>query len=241
MKTNLEKWNYYLSLLNKKADVFMDTINPLIPDKFYLVTQIGIIHECTILNRHYSFGLYFNGKKPTKKNVENIKSIYDSEIQFKTDKAWFDYSYMWRIYDGIEQFCRTSIHIQNVFKNEFAFLNKEDAEHKAKVIIFLNEEENQFKEINKKDVNYNYAANGYKFLGWQNSWKHVYFDENHNLCSETGKPSVTFGYLTLDHPEYGKCRDLKHRWIEISHNQRGSENTVSCPICKIYWKYDCSD
>ena len=23
--------------------------------------------------------------------------------------------------------------------------------------------------------------------------------------------------------------------------QRGSENTVSCPICKIFWKYDCSD
>lgn len=101
-------------------------------------------------------------------------------------------------------------------------------------------EEKTFKNEHGKDTKYNYNQNGYKFLGWQNGWKHVYFDEDGNLCSETNKPSKTAGYLTSDYPEYGKCRDLKHMRIEVQHNRSGSENTVSCPECKIYWKYDCS-
>lgn len=34
---------------------------------------------------------------------------------------------------------------------------------------------------------------------------------------------------------------LGHHPIHIQHNIRGSENTDICDICKIYWKYDCSD
>lgn len=81
---------------------------------------------------------------------------------------------------------------------------------------------------------------GYKFLGWQNGWKHVYFDEDGNETEDNSKKR-TFGYRTADYPEYGKCRELKHAKDEIQHNPRGSENTVSCDECKIYYKYDCSD
>jgi hypothetical protein len=101
--------------------------------------------------------------------------------------------------------------------------------------------EKEFKEQRKKDGGYDYAANGYKFLGWQNEWKHEYYDEDGNLCSETGKPHKSFGYSKENYPEYRNCIDSKHRRIEVTHDSRGSENTVSCPICKIYWKYDCSD
>ena len=87
---------------------------------------------------------------------------------------------------------------------------------------------------------FDYKANGYNFLGWQNGWKHVYFDKDGNV-TEDRKIAVVAGYLTADYPEYGKCRDLGHKHIKIQHDRRGSENTVSCPICKIYWKYDCSD
>lgn len=100
--------------------------------------------------------------------------------------------------------------------------------------------EQEFKETHKKDASYNYAANGYKFLGWQNSWKHVYFDKDHNVTDDP-KKRASFGYTKEDYPEYGNCIEQKHQLIEVSHNGRGSENTVSCPVCKIYWKYDSSD
>lgn len=81
---------------------------------------------------------------------------------------------------------------------------------------------------------------GYQFLGWENGWKHVYFDEEGNETTEPTKKR-TFGYRTADYPEYGKCRDEKHVKDSVQHNPRGSENTVSCDTCKIYYKYDCSD
>jgi hypothetical protein len=90
------------------------------------------------------------------------------------------------------------------------------------------------------DKNYNYEENGYTFLGWQNGWKHVYLDIDKNVTEDKSK-QVYFDYLTEDYPEYGKCRDLKHQTVKVHHNNRGTENTVSCPICMIYWKYDSSD
>ena len=81
---------------------------------------------------------------------------------------------------------------------------------------------------------------GYKFLGWQNGWKHVYFDVDGNITTDDTKIK-TFGYTKEDYPEYGNCKEQKHKLDEVQHNPRGSENTVSCDICKIYWKYDCSD
>lgn len=92
------------------------------------------------------------------------------------------------------------------------------------------------------DINkdFDYKSNGYKFLGWQNGWSSDYFDEDGELCSVSGKPKKSFGYTKEKYPEYRNCRDLKHKLVEIQHTRSGSENTVSCDICKIYWKYDCS-
>ncbi len=81
---------------------------------------------------------------------------------------------------------------------------------------------------------------GYKFLGWQNGWKHVYFDVSGKVTEDRAS-AKSFGYTKEDYPEYGACLELKHKRDDVSHNLRGSENTVSCDICKIYWKYDCSD
>jgi hypothetical protein len=92
----------------------------------------------------------------------------------------------------------------------------------------------------KNDINYLLVQNNYKFLGWMNGWHHVYFDENHNV-TEDNKKAKSFGYLEEDYPEYTNCRKLGHKVDDIQCNQRGSENVVSCDICKIYWKYDSSD
>jgi hypothetical protein len=96
-----------------------------------------------------------------------------------------------------------------------------------------------------KELNRELESKGYKFLGWQNGWKHVYFDEDGKQTAgdllKGEKPKKQFGYLPADYPEYCKCVDAGHAHGNIQHNPRGSENTVSCDICKIYWKYDCSD
>jgi hypothetical protein len=244
MKTNLEKWDYYMDILNKRADKYINSLNLDIPSVFYEVMPNGAIHECDILKKYISLGLYYSGKKPSNEQVKKIEFSYANLFNFNPDLIYIEFKYMWGIYDGKESFSTSSVSIERF--NEFIqkekyYLSKEMAEAKSIELKKISEENKQFREENKKDTTYNYSENGYKFLGWQNGWKQVYFDEDHNLCSETGKPHKTFGYLESDYPEFGKCQNAKHRTIEVSHNNRGSENTVSCPVCKIYWKYDCSD
>lgn len=246
MKTNLEKWNHCKNLLDEKAGRFMDTISPVIPDLFYKVNTDGSVNECTIINRNYTFeSLYFSGKTPSNKDIDAITALCNSEITFNPERAYFYYSYVWGVYDGKESTAKTSIKIKEVFENKTAFLSKEDAEKIAAGIKAKSDELKLFKETHKKDAGYNYNANGYKFLGWQNSWKHVYFDEDGKVTtgdlSKGEKPKKSFGYTKEDYPEYGSCVEQKHSRIEVRHNSRGSENTVSCPVCKIYWKYDSSD
>lgn len=60
-------------------------------------------------------------------------------------------------------------------------------------------------------------ADGYKFLGWENS------------------------EATRNIPEYIHCQNEKHKRDTVDHDNRGIEHTVSCDECKIYWKYDSSD
>ena len=60
-----------------------------------------------------------------------------------------------------------------------------------------------------------FGLQDYKYLGYQNGWK---------------EPS-----------EYTECRSKKHKLHDKQHNHRGSNNTVRCEECKIFYKYDCSD
>ena len=59
----------------------------------------------------------------------------------------------------------------------------------------------------------------YLNIGWMNLW----------------------GMIKKYPKEYIKCCSENHQRDEIQHDKRGMENTVSCDVCKIYWKYDCSD
>ena len=82
----------------------------------------------------------------------------------------------------------------------------------------------------------------YEFLGWQNGWKHVYFDEGGKVTTGTKgeRPKYSFGYLEKDYPRYGKCRAAKHQKGYKQMTPSGSTNVEWCDECKIYWKYDCS-
>ena len=247
MKTNLYKYNHYKGILEAKADAFMDTISPVLPLKFYKVSPNGAMFECTVIRRYYQFETWAHvyDKKPTKAHVIAIQELLDSDIVFKPERAYFEYTYTWGEYNGKPASSRTSIAIQDVFDAKTSFLSKGDAELASLKLKETDAIQRKFQEDHKKDAYYNYSANGYKFLGWQNGWSHVYFDEDG--VSTTGdaskgeKPKRSFGYTKEMYPEYGNCREQKHMTIEVRHNSRGSENTVSCPICKVYWKYDSSD
>lgn len=235
---NIDKWNYYMDILNKRADVFMDSITKTIPSVFYEVTPVGNIIECFVTARSYSHRMYFYTKNPTNKDIEKIKAYCDANEPLLEERAYFDYYYSW----GSGRKASTAVKITDLmFNSKTKTVDKEKAEQIALEIKKQAEERKLFLQANGKDKNYNYAANGYTFLGWQNGWKSTKFDKDGNRCDQTGNPPSSFGYTEEDYPLYGKCRREKHRIIEVSHNSRGSENTVSCPICKIYWKYDCSD
>lgn len=77
---------------------------------------------------------------------------------------------------------------------------------------------------------------GYKFLGWQNGWKTKPYK---NPAEVKAGESIFNGYE--NQPEHSFCRKQGHKVDEVQHTRTGSENTVSCDECKIYWKYDCSD
>jgi len=246
MKTNLEKWNYYLSIVDVKTNKFINSQKEgkTIPSVYYVVYPSGKVAERTIIDIEYSHYkhegiLYFTGKKPTKKEVKALAIYSDMDIPFSVENLWFKYSEVWGKENN--RISTSSVMFTDVITEKGLFYSIVDAEKQGEIIRKFVEEEKAFKELHKKDGGYNYTSNGYKFLGWQNEWKDVYYDEDGNLCSETGKPHKTFVYTKEDYPEYRKCIDSKHRLIEVSLNQRGSENIVSCPICKIYWKYDCSD
>jgi len=244
MKSNLEKWNYYLSIINDKTDKFINSQKEGrdIPEKYFAVYPTGKIVERNIFGVTYSHyrhrgTTYFTGKLPTRKDVLQLKAYSELNIPFSIDNIWFSYR---EIYGG--HFTSvSSVSFSDITNQRGLFFTFDEAQAYSERVIEKIKEDTAFNEKHAKDVSYNYAANGYKFLGWQNGWKHEYYDEDGILCSISGKPSKSFGYSKENYPEYRKCIDAKHRRIEVHHNYRGTENTVSCPICKVYWKYDCGD
>lgn len=239
MRTNLEKWNYYKAIIDRRTNEFIESAlkGKNIPESYYAVYPIGKIAERTITGTsyaHYKNGFTdaFCGKKPTAIDVQRAGEYSASDIFFSEDHIYFRYS---ETHDGFGS--RSAVKFLDVVNQKDVFFTMEAAQLRADEFISVVE----FKKLHKKDASYDYNANGYKFLGWQNGWQHEYYDSEGNLCTESGRPKVTFGYSKEKHPVYRNCIDSGHTRIEVQHNQRGSENSVSCPICKIYWKYDCSD
>lgn len=236
------QWEYYAKLIQCKLDEFIITTTGKIPTKLYRVHANGQIAELEVNKATYphhlnGFDNVYKGKNPKKIDVQRIKEYYESNPQFKIEYVYLNYSFK---KDGKIQFSSSSAFYFQQNSNEKDFLTLEEAEAFAKIRIAENKIRDDFYTEHKKGANYDYNGNGYKFLGWQNSWKHVYFDKQGNVTNDP-KERATFGYLETDYPEYCKCKAAKHLTIEFSANQRGTDHTVSCPVCKIYWKYDSSD
>lgn len=218
MKNNLEKWNYYKSIIDNKTNEFINSIleGKVIPEKFYKITYANNIIEYEIIGSEYSHHkhkgkTYFNGKKPTTEDVKEIETYCLSEIPFTIENIWFKYS---QYYSDSNLKSTSSINFDDLINKKEIFYSIEETKIELEKAKAQNEELRLFRENNKRDNNFSYA--GYKFLGWRNGWS--------------------------DNPvEYTNCRSNNHRLIEFSKNSRGSENVVDCVICKIYWKYDSSD
>jgi hypothetical protein len=210
MKTNIEKYNYYKNIILRKNEDYLNSIFYNIPKTFYIIHQydnindIGKIEKCNITAIRYNNIINYRGDKPTKIEIEKIKKIAESDIIFTKNKIWFDYS-------G-ESFS-SSINYEKLYNSDNICFDIKNANIKSD----LYKKEQEFLLLNKKDENYNYEANGYKFLGWLNNWK--------------------FPIIEKDHSEYANCLKLKHKLIDAEHVYGGNEITVSCPICKIYWMY----
>lgn len=95
--------------------------------------------------------------------------------------------------------------------------------------------------VEAKLLNNKLKEAGYKNLGWQNGWSTIMLDADGNITTDYKLYRKHGGYPKDKYPEYSVCINAEHKTDHVQHNSRGSENTHSCDICKIYWKYDCSD
>lgn len=205
MRTNKEKWDHWLSILDSRAVEDIHDDLPILPDIIYKVRYDGEIEEYKNDGLKYRFGFYC--PTPTRKDVLDIKEIAENEYKFEISKYYIKLS---------SDKCYTSVKLTDIIEKKDVFMTIEEAEIVSTKRVLIDTNRKAFAKQHAKPDNYNYHANGYRFLDWMNGWS-VY------------------------PPEYKKCRDQNHQLIEVSKNSRGTEHVVDCPLCKIFWKYDSSD
>lgn len=237
MKTNIEKWKHYKTILKQRDNVYVKEAIDAVknPKQYFQIDDRGAITIVKIYGTHYSHAYeytYFGGKKPTRIEVNALQKYVESEVIYN--------------YSNIKVKCRQENmsfyeSLETVIDNPNTSFTVEGVFEKAEKIKTKYLENKAFDKKYAKYEGYNYEQHGYKFLGWQNNWHSVQYDKNNKLCSETGNPPTIWGYTKEEYPEYRKCIDAKHRLIHVSIGHRGTEHIESCPICKVYWKYDSSD
>lgn len=226
MAKNIDKWDYYINVIDEKTKKFIkdvvanSTINVI--QKYYIVYEsTGIIIEAVIKNityNHVAHGAYLKyiGKSPKNIKIKEIEEYANSEIPFDINNILFIY----RLTKDGHPFGTVNNRIKD-FNKDNIYYNIKDAEAARNIILQRNVEYDNFKRIHNKDTKYKYEEHGYKYLGTQNSWN---FDNIEN-----------------EQPEYYNCINQKHPLIEVRNNNKGTYNTTSCPKCKIYWTCDSSD
>ncbi len=92
MKTNLEKWNYYKSIIDNREELFVQSQVVEIPEVLYSVYPNGNIGEKIITKVAYNnqMRLWFD-KKPTKVDVAEIKAFAESTEPLLLDNIRYHY------------------------------------------------------------------------------------------------------------------------------------------------------
>jgi hypothetical protein len=100
MKTNLEKWNHYKEIINKRIEDFVNSVfGDEKPKEYYRVSTA--VETRTVTSFGYDFekernALYFSGKRPSNEKINAIKDLAERDINFEKDKIFLH----WESFDG---------------------------------------------------------------------------------------------------------------------------------------------
>src|SRR5687768_14691994 len=200
---NIGIWNEYMRLIKERESVFIKGVLGDKPhDIIYQVFGKGKIQVCYVTGINYSVyrtGLFFTTQNTTQIDINKIKKYYDDDPVMTADNIAFEYYYLYGENNDRKAISTHFLYAPN--SNSILTLSKEEAELVSENRKRDYEEYESWKKLHQKDRHFNYNAAGYKFLGWQNDWKHVYFDGNGNQTTDPDKKR-TFGYTKDDYPEY---------------------------------------
>lgn len=206
--TNLDKWTVLKECVQGDLDAYLYANYPNVKNEYYYALNTKVIKYDVVSFTIKDMPVFYKNK-PTNNDIYKLKEFYENIVP-NVENVFV------KVRDDVSKTNR-SVLLSELCNSSMFFTTFEEAEKKHLELKKEWEDKQEFVRNNSKPIGYDYNGNGYKFLGWMNSW---------------GK----------DYPsEYLQCRAAEHIRLEVSHNNRGSENTCHCPICKIYWKYDCSD
>ena len=86
MRTNLEKWNHYMSLINAKEQEFISSTIKDIPESMYEVRPSGKIRTLIVTSVFYINKLY-GRSKPTREDVAKIKEYAENMPELIVDNV----------------------------------------------------------------------------------------------------------------------------------------------------------
>ncbi len=133
MRTNLEKFKHYKSILKQQESDFIQQVIKDYPKKVYKVFPSGNIQELTIIGLTYSRSKnwYFE-KRPSKIQVQEIKDFSESKREFDEKKILFNYGYEAGTFKASGAFS---------FYQLEEYFTKEGAEKKSKEVKDVKEHE----------------------------------------------------------------------------------------------------
>jgi len=133
MRTNLEKWNYYMGLINAKEQEFINANIKDIPTFIYDVYASGRLRTLNVTGIRYRNELY-GGTKPSREDVAKIKDYFENMPDMTIEKV----SINWECTD---QGYKSYSAIRYLEMKEKYFISKEDAVKKV----------SEFMEIKRKE------------------------------------------------------------------------------------------
>ena len=137
MRTNLEKWNYYLSIIEKREEEYIKNNVDKMPEYIYSIYPTGKIRKLQITYISYSNRLYFSGKKPTRDDIKKINDYVINNSPMTLDKVHVGWKSIGEKYNSSSAFKYTE-RDQYLSKQEVEIKSKEAIKKKEDEEILLN-------------------------------------------------------------------------------------------------------
>lgn len=221
-KTNLDKWEIFHKGILAIDDLFItDEMNHLgVPSTVYHINFGGTIKVLTQIGAHYSHRvdgkkvpLTFKGKKPKNMDIKFIEErLVTAHEGFSGRNGYYKIDDIVLTLENKKEKYTINYNLSQILDkdNQFFTYDKKEAEALSVWLSKKDTAKRLFNIAHAKDENYDYKGNGYMFIGWN--------------------PKGNF--------LYERCRSNDHQFYEVS--TPDGEHTLSCPVCKLYWKLDSS-